>query len=241
MLFSTIKIREDFKEALLKRKSFTSAKTDDATPFSRSQARSVALGLARMRRSMGRWFEPNQLLGRRDTIGCIALEITQRCNLDCTLCYLSDNSEDIKDIPLKEVFKRLDGIAHRFGPGVPVQITGGDPTLRKRSELIEIVRYTRELGLQPALFTNGIKATRSLLEDLCAVGLMDIAFHVDITQERKGFSTEEDRYQACQTCHGDVKAMDVVEQVNSLSMGWCVNCHREQTPQGPLNCSTCHN
>ena len=55
------------------------------------------------------------------------------------------------------------------------------------------------------------------------------------------FSKPEDRYQACQTCHGDVKSMEVIEQKSSLSMGWCVNCHREQTPQGPLNCSTCHN
>ncbi len=27
----------------------------------------------------------NQVLGQRSTIGCVALEITQRCNLDCTL------------------------------------------------------------------------------------------------------------------------------------------------------------
>ncbi|MBC8172655.1 MAG: c-type cytochrome [Chitinophagales bacterium] len=31
---------------------------------------------------------------------------------------------------------------------------------------------------------------------------------------------------ACQSCHGKVEEMDVVEQVNNLSMGWCVNCHR---------------
>lgn len=54
------------------------------------------------------------------------------------------------------------------------------------------------------------------------------------------FSKPEDRYVACQKCHGDVKQMDVVEQVNSLSMGWCIDCHRSSTPQGPLNCSTCH-
>lgn len=30
----------------------------------------------------------------------------------------------------------------------------------------------------------------------------------------------------CQTCHGKVQEMDVIEQVNNLSMGWCVNCHR---------------
>lgn len=54
------------------------------------------------------------------------------------------------------------------------------------------------------------------------------------------FSTPDNRYPACKTCHGEVDKMNVVEQYNSLSMGWCVDCHREQTPQGPLNCSTCH-
>jgi hypothetical protein len=31
----------------------------------------------------------------------------------------------------------------------------------------------------------------------------------------------------CQTCHGEITAMDEVKQVAELSMGWCVNCHRE--------------
>lgn len=30
----------------------------------------------------------------------------------------------------------------------------------------------------------------------------------------------------CQTCHGDVQDMEVVEQHAPLSMGWCINCHR---------------
>ena len=32
---------------------------------------------------------------------------------------------------------------------------------------------------------------------------------------------------ACQTCHGPVETMDVVEQFSPLTMGWCVNCHRD--------------
>jgi len=32
---------------------------------------------------------------------------------------------------------------------------------------------------------------------------------------------------ACQTCHGNIQEMDVVHQAAELSMGWCVNCHRE--------------
>ncbi|ANH83473.1 cytochrome C [Niabella ginsenosidivorans] len=30
----------------------------------------------------------------------------------------------------------------------------------------------------------------------------------------------------CQTCHGEITAMDEVHQFAELSMGWCVNCHR---------------
>ena len=31
----------------------------------------------------------------------------------------------------------------------------------------------------------------------------------------------------CQTCHGNIQEMDEVKQFAELSMGWCVNCHRE--------------
>ena len=30
----------------------------------------------------------------------------------------------------------------------------------------------------------------------------------------------------CETCHGDIKTMEVVEQRSSLTMGWCIDCHR---------------
>jgi mono/diheme cytochrome c family protein len=31
----------------------------------------------------------------------------------------------------------------------------------------------------------------------------------------------------CQTCHGPIQEMEVVKQFAPLSMGWCINCHRE--------------
>jgi hypothetical protein len=31
---------------------------------------------------------------------------------------------------------------------------------------------------------------------------------------------------ACQKCHGPVETMERVRQVEDLSMGWCVTCHR---------------
>ena len=45
---------------------------------------------------------------------------------------------------------------------------------------------------------------------------------------------------ACQTCHGPIETMKKVKQHSDLSMGWCVNCHREPEHNAPLNCTTCH-
>jgi mono/diheme cytochrome c family protein len=31
----------------------------------------------------------------------------------------------------------------------------------------------------------------------------------------------------CQTCHGPIQEMEVVYQYSKLTMGWCINCHRD--------------
>lgn len=157
------------------------------SPIKIEQANTPPRGhqLGETKARMGELFTSNQILGRLQTIGCVAVEITQKCNLDCTLCYLSEHSQQVADIPIEEVFRRLDDVIKHYGQGTHVQITGGDPTLRKHSELIEIVDYANKLGLYTALFTNGIGATRKLLTKLAAVGLRDVAFHVDTTQRRK--------------------------------------------------------
>jgi mono/diheme cytochrome c family protein len=35
----------------------------------------------------------------------------------------------------------------------------------------------------------------------------------------------------CQTCHGEINKMGEVKQFADLSMGWCINCHRETKVQ----------
>jgi len=53
----------------------------------------------------------------------------------------------------------------------------------------------------------------------------------------------------CAHCHGDVKKMEVVGQMNSFTMAACLDCHRnahERLPElkeinkGPENCFACH-
>ncbi len=53
---------------------------------------------------------------------------------------------------------------------------------------------------------------------------------------------------ACQQCHGPVETMERMRQTSTLTMGWCVNCHRDATRAGingkpvhaSLDCITCH-
>ena len=53
---------------------------------------------------------------------------------------------------------------------------------------------------------------------------------------------------ACESCHGPVGSMERMQQFSSLSMGWCVDCHRRNpsTPGGPArdhastDCAACH-
>jgi molybdenum cofactor biosynthesis enzyme MoaA len=154
---------------------------DGLTPLERTRQRME---------QAGQWADW-QMMGRRMVIGCVALEITQRCNLDCSYCYLSESSEALKDIPIEEIYRRIDMIHQFYGANADIQITGGDPTLRDRGELIAIVEAIKSRGMRASLFTNGIKASRALLTELSAAGLDDVAFHVDLSQERKGFASEE--------------------------------------------------
>jgi hypothetical protein len=34
----------------------------------------------------------------------------------------------------------------------------------------------------------------------------------------------------CETCHGNMADMPLVRKVNSLNMGWCLDCHRDPAP-----------
>jgi len=64
--------------------------------------------------------------------------------------------------------------------------------------------------------------------------------HVRFLTEIQGLSLEN----ACATCHGDVRSMTKVEQVRSLKMGDCVDCHRKHQyltdNKDIVDCSTCH-
>jgi hypothetical protein len=106
------------------------------------------------------------------------LETTDRCNIYCLGCYRKQiaghrSLENLKEDVL--FLKRWRNIYN-------VSIAGGEPTLHP--DLVEIVAFIKEQGIEPLILTNGQGLTRELLIELKKAGALGIAFHVDSNQKR---------------------------------------------------------
>jgi 7,8-dihydro-6-hydroxymethylpterin dimethyltransferase len=82
------------------------------------------------------------------------LEVTHRCDHACPVCFAASGKETRQDPGLNEIRRMLETAA-RSGP-CPVQLSGGEPTLR--DDLPQIVALARECGFDHIqVNTNGIR------------------------------------------------------------------------------------
>ena len=66
----------------IERKTFTTGKPGQSQSAELNSSFNINDALENTRKRMGHFFKGNQILGRKGTIGCVSLEITQRCNLE---------------------------------------------------------------------------------------------------------------------------------------------------------------
>jgi hypothetical protein len=65
----------------IERKLFTTGKPGQSQSSQQSSSFNINTALENTRKRMGQFFKGNQILGRKGTIGCVSLEITQRLKL----------------------------------------------------------------------------------------------------------------------------------------------------------------
>lgn len=107
------------------------------------------------------------------------VEVTNRCNMDCPVCF-SDANNPAHDVPFDEVRRRLERLLAVTGTAIPIQISGGEPTVHK--DLSEIVALARHLGYRNIeLITNGIRIAQrpTLLAELKRRGLTAVYLQFD--------------------------------------------------------------
>ncbi len=91
---------------------------------------------------------------------CVLLELTNRCNLKCPVCFASAGEQKPRDLSLEEIGKQYDFLMAHGGP-FNIQLSGGEPTVRE--DLDKIIALGREKGFTFfQLNTNGLRLANEL-------------------------------------------------------------------------------
>ena len=86
------------------------------------------------------------------------VEVTNRCKMACPLCFAAAEPS-AADVPIATVRTYLEQLLQVTETPIPIQISGGEPSLR--DDLPEIVAMTKRLGFRNIeLITNGIRISR---------------------------------------------------------------------------------
>lgn len=113
---------------------------------------------------------------------CVLLEVTQRCNLHCPVCFASAGGVS-EDPSLEEIGAWYDALMKAGGP-FNIQLSGGEPTMRE--DLADIIRLGREKGFTYfQLNTNGLRLAEdyAYLQELVAAGLNNVFLQFDGLRE----------------------------------------------------------
>lgn len=87
------------------------------------------------------------------------LELTYRCNMECEVCFA--DTKKVKYEPDLIEIKRMYETAYRNGGDCSIQLSGGEPTMRK--DLPEILRMGKKMGFSHIqVNTNGIRIAKDL-------------------------------------------------------------------------------
>jgi uncharacterized radical SAM superfamily Fe-S cluster-containing enzyme len=159
---------------------------------------------------------------------CVLLEVTQRCDLGCPVCYASAGGSVPPDPDMRTVEKWYRKLIRAGGP-FNIQLSGGEPTLR--DDLPEIIRLGRSLGFTFfQLNTNGLRIARDreYLRQLKFAGLSVVYLQFDGVDDRvyqriRGRKLLEEKLAAIQNCLeleiGVILVPTIIPGVNDHEIG----------------------
>ena len=118
----------------------------------------------------------------RKPAGLAIVEVTERCNLTCPMCYAYSSPSE-RDYSLEEIELRLDQLIAVEGRGISLQISGGEPSVRKDLDKIATMVKRKGFG-QLEMVSNGIRLAREpgFAEKLVSWGFTSVYLQFDSTR-----------------------------------------------------------
>jgi uncharacterized radical SAM superfamily Fe-S cluster-containing enzyme len=170
---------------------------------------------------------------------CVLLELTERCNLRCPVCFASAGENAASDLPLSELSARYTYLMEHGGP-FNIQLSGGEPTMR--DDLPEIIRLGREKGFSFfQLNTNGLRlaAQPGYARELKESGLSTVFLQFDglddlVNITLRGRPLLEEKLRCIRACReaglGVVLVPVIAAGVNEDQIGPILRFALEQSP-----------
>lgn len=118
----------------------------------------------------------------------ISWNTTKACNINCIHCYRSAGEKQQNELNTEEGKKLITEIA-KAGFKILI-LSGGEPLLR--SDLTELIRHARSVGLRPVLGTNGTLITPEVAASLKEAGLGAAGISIDSLNP-----VEHDAFRGC--------------------------------------------
>lgn len=169
----------------------------------------------------------------------VLIEVTDRCNLRCPVCFADSGGAWTKDPSLSRISWLLKRAMAAVGP-CNLQLSGGEPTLR--DDLPEIVRIARETGYSfIQLNTNGLRlaAEADYATRLAEAGLSSVFLQFDDVDDEsyrqlRGRPLLDEKLRAIEHCAysrlGVILVPTVMGGINSSSVGAVVRFGLSRAP-----------
>jgi 7,8-dihydro-6-hydroxymethylpterin dimethyltransferase len=169
----------------------------------------------------------------------VLLEVTNRCNLNCAVCFADSGRGEAKDPSLEKITWLLERATAAVGPS-NLQLSGGEPTLR--DDLPEIVEVARRIGYSfIQVNTNGLRLASdwAYVRRLLDTGLSSVFLQFDgvddeVYRSLRGRALLDQKLQAVKNCGetglGVVLVPTLVRGVNTGSVGAIVGQALELGP-----------
>ena len=116
------------------------------------------------------------LKGKPNTPQIVSYAVTKACNLRCVHCHVSAQEAMPNELTLEEARQTIDEMVE-LGTEV-LLFSGGEPLLR-REVVLALTEYCIDLGVIPAMLTNGVLLNHKVAWELKEAGMMAVGIPID--------------------------------------------------------------